>query len=363
MWITSRTKPKNGSVLIAVLVVLALCAAVLWLVQAGAMARSANTDLEAERIENITFGVDCLRSAMRLLAEDEDLLVDHLNEDWAFPFELRHPDGRTALVRIEDANRYFDLNNAPVPAASTPTRPVAEILHELFRTCGLHSNTTDQVGALIDAVDANNAGRFEDPEEFNPANAPLSTWTDLFRVVGVEADVFRAAQPDPDRVRGFGEFEHPLQTFTILPDPDASPRADPAEGEVDDPAATPEPDPFGNDEQPQEDRRRASHVNLNTAPAHVLRGVIGNTPDRAALVEQLLAYRVGNPITAIGPYLGRLPPADVQIATAYLDTKSSHFWVTAIDAANGHQIARALVGRGSDGTVTVEQWLPAQAGR
>lgn len=360
MWKPSRTKAKKGSVLIAVLVVLALCAAVLWLVQAGALGRSASADLEAERITKASFGIDCVRSAMRVLADDEDLLVDHLNEDWAQPFDLRHPDGRRALVRIEDANRYFDLNNAPVPATVTRTRPVTEILHELFRTCGMHSNTTDQVAALVDAVDANNAGRYEDPEAYHPANAPLVTWADLFAVHGVESRAFLAPQPNPDRVRAFGEFEHPLQTFTILPDPDATQRTDPEDGA--DAPDGPEPD-ASKDKGTAEDRRRASHVNLNTAPAHVLRGVIGNTPDRAALVEQLLAYRVENPITAIGPYLGRLPPADVQIATAYLDTKSSHFWVTAIDGSSGQEIARALLGRGSDGTVRITQWLPAKTGR
>lgn len=361
MWIPSRRKTKRGSVLIAVLVVLALCAALLWLVQAGALGRSASADIESERITKASFGIDCVRSAMRILADDEDLLVDHLNEEWASPFELRHPDGRRALVRIEDANRYFDLNNAPVSANVTATRPVTEILHELFRTCGMNSNTTDQVAALVDAVDVNNAGRFEDPEEFNPANAPLATWADLFRVHGMASRAFFAPQPDPDRVRGFGEFEHPLQTFTILPDPDAS-LSGTADGADD---APPDQEPASSDEDKgeQEDRRRASHVNLNTAPAHVLRGVIGNTPDRAALVEQLLAYRVENPITAIGPYLGRLPPADVQIATAYLDTKSAYFWVTAIDASTGNTIARALLGRGSDGTVKIAQWLPAVAGR
>jgi len=360
MCIPTQPKAKRGSVLIAVLVVLALCAAVLWLVQAGAMARSTSADIEAERIVNTSFGVDCIRSAMRVLADDEDLLVDHLNEEWARPFDLRHPDGRTALIRIEDANRYFDLNNAPVPATVTRTRPVTEILHELFRTCGMHSNTTDQVAALVDAVDANNAGRYEDPEEFNPANAPLATWSDLFQVHGLESAPFLAAQPDPDRVRAFGEFEHPRQTFTILPDPDAGQAAGAEEGDAKagEEEQAPDPENKGN----QEDRRRASHVNLNTAPAHVLRGVIGNTPDRAALVEQLLAYRVENPITAIGPYLGRLPPADVQIATAYLDTKSSYFWVTAIDASSGRVIARALLGRGSNGTVTIEQWLPVGSG-
>jgi len=357
MWKKScHQSSRSGSVLIAVLVVLALCAAVLWLVQAAAMNKSAAVDAEIERRVTDSFGIDCVRSAMRRLADDEDLLVDHLNEDWAQPFELSHPDGRSALVRIEDANRYFDLNNAAVPATVTRTRPVTEVLHELFRDCGINSNTTEQVAALVDAVDVNNAGPFEDPESFAPVNGPLTSWADLFRVHGFHPARFNAPQPDPDRVRAFGEFEHPLQTFTILPDPEAL--GETAAGEEGDDEQDPppnKPSPPGR----QEDRRRATHVNLNTAPAHVLRGVIGNTPDRAALVEQLLAYRVENPITAIGPYLGRLPPTDVQIATAYLDTKSSHFHIVAIEAPGGKPLAKALVARGSDGTVVIEQWLPA----
>lgn len=348
MRLSRPTPSKTGSVLVAVLVVLALSAAILWLIQATALTHSQAVKQTVSNIADDALYLEALREGMQRLADDPDLLVDHPSEEWAKPFRIALPDGGELEIVIEDENRYFDLNNAPVLQQNDTTRPVGEILNDLFRICGIGSNSTELVSALVDDLDTNSSGSFEDPEDAIPANAPLSTWHDVGGVPGMPLAPFLAPVPDPQREREFGEPEHPRQIFTILPSPSA-------------PAATTNETERLEEPSASDDRRSTTRVNLNTAPPHVLRGVVGNTPQRAALVEQFLVYRQETPIRNINAYLDRLPPADIEIASAYLDTKSSHFTIsirTVDRKRDGRQHASALVERDAQGSVRVLRWYP-----
>jgi len=315
---------RRGSVLIFVLVMLGLLAALLFQMQATAVSSLRKASQRVVDVQLQTAQDNALRHALKVLATDPDLLTDHPSEAWAQPISLQDPLGYASQVIITDANRWFDLNNLRFISTENQSRPAEEILHDLFRLCG-DDEPEQRIRAIVDWVDKDSDGPFEDDyySDLDPAyscaNDVLTTFPELYSVALMERTFFeRARSDDPEAPK------HPMDTFTVLPS-----------------AAV---------------RTSALRVNVNSAPRHVLLGIVG--PERSASIEQFIEFRKEQAIPSIDPYLSSLPEADAAIGRLYFDVRSTHFEIYIESTAPDGQTLRgkALIERGNEGEVEVLQW-------
>ena len=128
---------SNGGV---VLVVLLMSMAVLTMLVVH-MQVSARTALAAEsrlllhaRLQ--AAAEDAAWRALSVLAADDNLLVDHTNEPWAAPAELRLPDGILVRSVMEDENRRLDLNALSVASAYAGARSPESFVADVLRHTG-----------------------------------------------------------------------------------------------------------------------------------------------------------------------------------------------------------------------------------
>jgi len=325
---TSQTKrsDQQGSALIAVLVVLGVAATLLLVAQNYAVNRSDATYRQAQDMERMVPMYQVAQLCLQKLADDEDLLADHPSEPWAEPVEIVSPDGTIIRTEIIDANRFLDLNNGSVEAPNLMIRSPREVLIDLLNECRLPDDPpeTPRVDALIDYIDENNDGQYEEFEDAPPLNASLTVWSDLQRIAGWDPSNY-----DRERIEDPEAPPHPRDTFTILPDQE-----------------TP--------------RRNLNKVNINTAAEHVLRGLAGQGVKNQVMVEQIITFRKETPIRDLTQYFGRLPPAELEAASAWLDTKSSHFFIyVSSETADGDTLERTVLAhRNAEGKVKVLQWRP-----
>ena len=321
-----RSGRKPGSALVLVLVFLALISAVLFRLQSTAMLRLKAADQAVNTAQLRAAQQVGIDRALKILSDDENLLVDHPAEIWAQPVAIEDPLGFRTEIRIIDGERWFDINNLALEV-DVEVRPVREVLHDLYRACG-DMHPTLRIQALKDWVDANSEGNYEQAwyEKEDPpyrcANAPMMSFEEINLVAEIDTDFYNRLPSDED------ELPHPMDTFIALP-------------------------PL------QTTKTRLTRINVNTAPPHVLLGIVG--PDQSALVEQFLAFRQQQPIREIGAYLNRLPPGTMDVANAYLDVKSQFYHVEVVTAGqgskSGHLVtARILVHRDSKGRVEILQW-------
>src|ERR1035437_4210218 len=71
-------------------------------------------------------------NALRVLAADDNLQVDHTNEPWAAWQTNCLPNTVETLALITDENRYFNVNNlATIPSNAAVRLPVS-IVHDMF---------------------------------------------------------------------------------------------------------------------------------------------------------------------------------------------------------------------------------------
>jgi type II secretory pathway component PulK len=315
---------RSGAVLVLTLVVLALLTGLLVQVQLRARGelRTAEAAVLHHRLQHAA--TDATRSALALLAEDDNLLFDATNEPWASPVEVRDPTGIETAVRITDENRYFDVNNLVfAPAEGTP-RSAADIVMDVMTLCGDFSPVA-RVEALTDWVDADASGfresRFyqEKRPPYRTPNRVLYAWRELLWVEGFNREFFRPRSG----LRPKKLFQEDLvNCLTVLPFP----------------------------------RSRAVPVNLNTANRAVLMGLFGLGRDD--IVDGILAMRAIRPLVSLGPVSSLAEPPLMKSIGAYLAVHSTVFRVEARAYADqGAVDLHALVRRGPEGDLQVLQWV------
>lgn len=323
----SRRRPsyaeEEGSVLILVLVMLALVSGIVLETQvsARAMHRLESARVQREQLRHAAgAGV---WDAVRRLADDEDLAVDHAWEPWAQPVSTLNPDGIRVDVSVRDENRWFDVNNLSLPDR-TDLRPARVILRDILTQCG-HLTPATPVQALGDWVDSDDRGLLEsfhyqerDPA-YSTANRVLYSWAEWLSVEGWRKEDF---DPRP-RVEPPGPFRGTLSdAVTVLPVPRVSPVP----------------------------------VNLNTATADTLRGVLGL--EQEALVRELISRRKAAPLRSLDAAVSAVDPDALQMLLPYLAVRSAYFRIEA-EAILGEsrQRIQVLARREPGGTVEVLRWL------
>lgn len=302
---------QRGAVMVLVMVMLVFLVALVFRLHVGVRDRMTRADqaLQDARLRSaLLTGVE---QAMQLLADDEDLQVDHLGEDWAHPLRYRDPAGIAIQVQLSDASARFDLNNIFSEFPGPATRPASDLLSDLFASGG-HPLPQSAFNALRDWVDPDNEGSFEarhyaDADlEYAPPNRPLQTRQELSHIPGFSLEL------PPALAAAVG----------VLP----------------------------------VSRKRPLTVNVNTAPRPVLQAILGM--QQQALLDTLMASRSQQPLRNRELIAQYAPPQSAEAVRSYLHVRSSYFRVRAQASLPGQRRQlQALLHRGEGGHVEVIQWV------
>lgn len=316
-----RKRRQEGAVLILVLVITAVITGLVLQVQWRARTSLARASALARHTRLQLAATDAARGALARVADDEDLMVDHLDEPWAAIEEYLDPAGVQCTVQVRDEQGFFNLNNLAMGLPGQQ-RPPETIFLDILAACGV-GRPVDLVLALRDWVDEDLEGNAErsayaaSGDGQLPPNRPLATWSELLLVKRFDRQVF-------DR-RERGPLEDPLRgdlvdAVTVLPPRSAG----------------------------------FTRVNVNTAGRDTLRGVLGL--EYSGLVERLLKERASRPLRNLAA-LG-LPPDVLAAAGAYLGVSSSYFRIAAI-AEEGDDAVEvfALAARDDKGAVRLVHWV------
>lgn len=314
--------PRAGSVLLLVLVLLGLVAALVVHSQLLARSRLQREQTHLRSTELRRAAEDGARAALQRLADDPDLQADHSNETWAVSEELVTPLGISTLVRVDDENRLFDLNNLRATISPGQRRP-DDILMDLMTLCGDFTPSL-RVNALTDFVDADDAGPREsdfyerqDPPQRCP-NRVLYGWAEVMNVEGWTRELFARHT----RSRLPGSFDANLtDCVTVLPVP----------------------------------RERPLPLNVNTASREALIGVLG--VGQEYLVNTIITLRALKPIRNLEPLAVLSEPDYFESVRPYLAVHSSFFRIQARAYAEGRTaILDVLASRTADGHVDILAW-------
>ncbi len=319
-----RSDPRSGSALVMVLAALALIAGLVIETQLSARAalRREQALLLKGRLQQAA--TDAAWNALRGLADDEDLSVDHTNKSWATVTDLKDPAGIDTRVTITDEDRRFDLNNLSLPRAREGARSAADIAMDILTMCGDFS-PVDRIDALMDWVDSDDEGfgesrvYLERKPPYKAANRALHAWTELLLVNGFTREYFMPHE----RTSALELYSaNPMDCLTVLPPRQGGPNL----------------------------------INVNTAPKEVLMGVFG--PSYDGLVGGILAKRDLVPIRSIEAAFTVTDPFVLEVAHTWLAVRSRFFSVDAQAYADGRtERLRALAQRGPQGDVKVLQWV------
>ena len=321
--ITSRR--RGGALVLLVMVVAAAVAVVLLYAQTRARQRLQVRTEEVQGAKLHLALTDAMLQALPLLADDEDLAVDHLDEPWAQPIEFVNPDGVSIRVEIHDACSKLDLNNLYVEVPTINQEPFANLVEEVLVRCGAPTPTF-HVQALRDWIDPDDDGSREAPhyrEQQRPVTPPnrwFQSWDELQYVSGFGPE-WLDTRPPVDPVERFDERLRNLTTLLPV------------------------------------SRTRPIKINLNTASHALLWALVG--VENEARIDELVAYRKSNPLRKIGQASQLMPEAIHRRLEAYTDVGSAYFEVSGRAFHSGTGVsARALVQREHDGNVEIIQWLP-----
>jgi len=268
---------ERGIALVMVLALVALVA--VWSVQ------SADEDwVSLHRAENMQLavktwlGVESGQAlAMRTLSAD-DAAYDALDEDWAMQTPPFPVDDGVIAGRIEDANRYLNLNDL-LDASGKAQADVVAVFKRLFTRLEIEPRLVD---ALVDWMDADKqpygSGGAEESAYLNRPyhikNAPLDSLNEVLLVQGFELPMLEV-----------------LRTRAMV---------------------------------------RASHgltpLNINTVPADVLLSLAENIPQGE--VEAMIAARESAPYKSIGELTsGGLNSWVTRVKPGWLTVKSDAFLI------------------------------------
>ena len=315
---------QSGAVLVMVLILLALIAGLVVETQISARVSLRRRQMNLLQTRLRQAAADAAWGALRKLANDEDLSVDHTNEVWAAPEEILDPSGVSTRVMIADQDRCFNLNNLAINLPTANSRTAANIVMDIMTLCGDFAPMA-RVDSLKDWIDPDDEGfaekaRYrEKTPPYETANRPLFALSELLWVNGFN----RAFFARHERHSALDVFSADIvDCLTVLPGRQNS--------------MTP--------------------VNVNTASKEVLLGVLGVTQD--GLVRLITARRNEQPIRSLDQFFaetGRPMPVELQ---PYLDVKSRFFTIDAQANAEGHtEHLQVLARRGAGGQVDVLQWV------
>jgi len=314
-------RKDDGSILIIVLVFLGIISAVA--MQSIIAARSSHQEAEASLkagLLNMAV-IDTARSAMQLLADDVDLAVDSADEPWAEYREFTDPAGFTRMIRIQDLQRSFDLNNLAVAQTGNHI-PASEVLSKIMVLCGIFMPSA-KTDPLMDWVDENAAGSFEDKfygnktSPYSAANRPLYGWNELFQVEGWNPEMFVRK---PSRLLTVQLDADLVDCVTIIP------------------AA----------------RERVVPININTADATTIQGLLGF--GREGVVERILQQRKEAPYRGTEFLAELIGEDEYNLLVPYVDVKSRYFHIRASSYSEGATARMdVLASRSDDGSVQVVQ--------
>ena len=194
-----RPTARSGMALILTLVAIVLAGGLALLLQskAAALSRAEQAELLKERLR--LAAAEAAREALWILASDDNLLVDSMQEEWAAPHETTSPEGLFTWAQVEDAGRFYNWNN--LSASNRATRAPREILLDLMTFCGDFTPAV-RVDALEDFLDADEEGTYESSfyeskdVSFQTPNRELWAPAELLRVHEFSADLFRP-RPTP----------------------------------------------------------------------------------------------------------------------------------------------------------------------
>lgn len=312
---------RRGGALIVVLGVVALVALLVAHVQvrAAMSRRQLERDLLRARLQAVAS--EAAFYALHLLAEDDDPHCDHTNESWCVQTEWKDPSGTTVRLRVVDQNRFFDINNL-VSEPGQAAREPADILADLMTLCGDFS-PEERVTTLQDWMDTDSEGVWEASyyarqNRPGPVNRPLTTWQEWLAVQGFDRAYFRLRE----RATWYEPFKaDPLSVLTVLPGP----------------------------------RRLPIRVNVNTASATVLTGLLGLASEDTAVA--LVNMRNKRPFRSIDELMWAAPDV-VRTARSYLDTRSRYFTIH-VQASAGDRVEAifALAERGREGQIEIRHWV------
>ncbi|MBN1268708.1 MAG: general secretion pathway protein GspK [Kiritimatiellae bacterium] len=315
--------PREGAVLVLVLVLLGLVAALVLeaLVTARTSVRFEEHALRSARLRAAL--ADAAREALQQLADDEVLQADHEGETWAAPVELKTPSGISIWVRVTDENRRFDLNNIHIEQAQPLVRPPADILMDILTQCGDFA-PIERVQALADWIDPDDEGFRESPyyAQIDPPYACADTWLASRFELPLVAGFTRGYFDPPERYERAAFQGSVPDCVTVIP------------GE----------------------RRKPIPVNINTAPREVLLGLFG--AGQEALIQFITLTRKDQPFLSVEQIALVADPLVMDSARPYLDVRSNSFRIEARAFEEG-QAERlwVLARRGDDGAVRVLQWV------
>ena len=267
--------------------------------------------------------VDEALFAVRMLATDPVIVVDHLNELWAQEWEQERPDDITVRGRITDLNRYIDLNNI----AMRDDFPEEERMRRMLADAMIRAGDLvpeERLRALADWIKPDEGIYGEafymqlDPP-YRPAANWLETWGELKWIHGFGNDYFARTLPtDPDEPPPL----HLSDLVEIIPGP----------------------------------RARPTRININTASREVLEIVLG--VGQEPLVRQLLLNRAERPFRSIEALLPQMEPTRYLAVRPFLDVRSTHFRIDVQGVlADNTSTLSAWVRRSDDGDMEMIQWV------
>ena len=186
---SALARNRSGAVLVMVLILLTLIAGLVVETQISARAslRRRQVNLLQTRLQQAA--ADAVWGALRKLADDEDLSVDHTNEVWAALEEIRDPSGVSTRVKVADQDRYFNLNNLAINPPPASARPAADIVMDILALCDDFA-PVDRVDSLKDWIDSDDEGFMETARyrektpPYKTANRPLYALSELLWVNG-----------------------------------------------------------------------------------------------------------------------------------------------------------------------------------
>lgn len=295
-------------ILVTVLLFMAIILALV--IQAQVVARTALRFEERQslRAQLRVAASEAAWNALRVLAADDNLQVDHTNEPWAALQTNRLPNTIETAAVITDQNRYFNINNLAVTPSNTAVRLPAAIVQDMF-TADDWPDPVGETQTLKDWLDSDSEGTREAGYyhqthlPLEPPNALMESPDELDGVLNATRMERREAPP-------------PL---TILPN----------------------------------QARRIEPINVNTAGRDVFLAVLG--AGRSSLAGEICRRRDAHPVSDLDQVM------DAKTLTAlrpYLDTRSRYFSVAAQAAKSGQQEnIRALVRRSDQGEIEILRWV------
>lgn len=314
----------QGMILVMVLMLLGLITALVIQAQVAARMMLRAEERQSLQVQLRAAALDAAWGALRLLADDADLQVDHTNEPWAEPLDQLLPNGIETTVQIVDENRFFDINNlwrlerhVSARVSGKTMRIPLDIVRDLLAS-SRRPDPSDQAQALKDWIDPDHEG-LREASYYQGLNPPVDIADALMESPQELAGVLALPRMGGDVPQG----------FTVLPD--RSTRIVPINGAL-------------------------SAINLNTADRTVIAAVLGRQD--AHRVDDLCRFRDAGPLSSLLP-LNRLINAGGQNAWApYVDVKSSFFSVIACATKEGRsEQMYGLVYRDPQGHIDILRWV------